>query len=121
MAPPIEDRRRLFFPDRLGRQDRRAHAQFREHRAGLMPKREGMFQTWQGAGRGNAVGEVEFVHDDLRLAIPDDMAVLGQRVANVERNRHRAQPRQREQHDDKRDAVAEHHGDAIAFLDPERA
>jgi hypothetical protein len=79
-----------------------------------------MFQTWQGVGCGNAVGKVKFVDDDLRLAIPDDVAILGERVANVERNRHRAQPRCGEQHDDKLDAVAEHHGDAIALLDPKR-
>ena len=86
-----------------------------------MPNREAMFQTWQGAGRGNAVGEVEFVHDHFRRAVLDDVAVLGQRMADVERNRHRAQPRRREQHDDKLDAVAEHHGDAIALADPKRA
>ena len=120
-AGRIENGRRLVFPDRLGRQNRRPHAQLGKHRAAFMPNREGMFQTWQGAGCGNAVGEVEFVDDDLRLAIPDDVAVLCQRVADVERNRHRAQPRQCEQHDDKLDAVAEHHGDAIALLDPERA
>ena len=60
------------------------------------------------------------MHDHLCRAILDDVAVLGQRVADVERNRHRAQPRHGEQHDDKFDAVAEHHGDAIALLDSER-
>ena len=78
------------------------------------------FRLGEGAGAGNAVGEVEFVDDDLRCAILDDVAVLGQRVTDVERNRHRAEPRYGEQHDDKLDAVAEHHGDAIALLDPKR-
>ena len=79
-----------------------------------------MLQTWPDARRGNAVGEIEFVDDDLRLAILDDVAVLGERMAGVERNRHRAEPRDGVEHDDERDAVAEHHGDAIALLDPER-
>src|ERR1700733_2854183 len=79
-----------------------------------------MFQTWQDVWGRNAGREVEFVDDHFRRAVLDDLAVLRQRMAGVERNRHRAQPRHGIQHDDKLNAVAEHHGDAIAPLDPKR-
>ena len=119
-AGRIENCRGLFLPDRLGLSNRRGAAELGEHRAAFAPDRDGVLQTGEGARRGNAVGEVEFMNDDLRRAILDDMAVLGQRMADVERNRHGAEPRYGEEHDDKLDAVAEHHGDAIAFLNPER-
>ena len=92
----IENRRGLFLPDRLGAQNRRSAAQLGEPLTAFAPDRNGVLQISLNARRRNAVGEVEFVDDHLRRAILDDMAVLGQRVADVERNRHRAQPRRGE-------------------------
>ena len=78
------------------------------------------FRLAGAPGDGNAVGKIALVHDDLGGAVFQDVAVLGELVPNIERDGHRAEPRDGKQHDDEFDAVRQRHRDAVAFFDPER-
>jgi hypothetical protein len=60
------------------------------------------------------------MNDDLGCAAFDDVAIFGQLMADIEQNRYRAKAGDHEPDDDKLNAIAYHHGDAVASFDAER-